>query len=122
MSAALEGDGVPLVNQFLKAIPLNTSIPASTIGAGYAVICTDSPRYEGLSKTHVVQEILDEMALAQKTSPHFAGLGIPVCHHMTARSVERFTGPFNQTLNNEILIIGNTADVSLSTSFKGYYF
>ena len=56
--------------------------------------------------------MIDETTLAQQISPHFAGYMNNVCHHVTARSVERFTGPFNHTLNNEMLIIGNTADVS----------
>ncbi|CAE6498727.1 unnamed protein product, partial [Rhizoctonia solani] len=32
------------------------------------------------------------------------------CHHWPVRAVERFTGPFNHTLKNKIMVIGNLAD------------
>ncbi|CAE6449331.1 hypothetical protein ACGC1H_000201 [Rhizoctonia solani] len=32
------------------------------------------------------------------------------CHHWPVRAVERFTGPFNHTLQNKIVVIGNLAD------------
>jgi hypothetical protein len=36
-----------------------------------------------------------------------------MCHHWKTREAERFVGPFNRTdLANDILVIGNTADVS----------
>lgn len=35
-----------------------------------------------------------------------------MCHHWKSREAERFVGPFNHTtLANDILVIGNTADV-----------
>ncbi|CAE6463673.1 unnamed protein product [Rhizoctonia solani] len=32
------------------------------------------------------------------------------CHHWPVRAVERFTGPFNHTLQNKIMVIGNLYD------------
>ncbi|KAG9124959.1 hypothetical protein FRC07_009551 [Ceratobasidium sp. 392] len=32
------------------------------------------------------------------------------CHHWPVRAVERYTGPWNKTLSNPILVIGNEAD------------
>ncbi|CAE6477527.1 unnamed protein product [Rhizoctonia solani] len=32
------------------------------------------------------------------------------CHHWPVRAVERFTGPWNKTLSNTVLVIGNEAD------------
>ncbi|CAE6339635.1 unnamed protein product, partial [Rhizoctonia solani] len=32
------------------------------------------------------------------------------CHHWPVRAVERYTGPWNKTLSNTIIVIGNEAD------------
>ena len=41
-----------------------------------------------------------------------------MCHHWNPRETERFVGPFNSTnLANDILVIGNTADVSFTLKF-----
>ena len=112
LTAAFEGNGVPFVSQYMKEIALDTTMPASTIGSRPAVMCTDSPAYDKSSKAHALQDIVNELILAQKSSVHFAGMRSGLCHHMTSRSAERFTGPFNHTLSNEIVVIGNTADVS----------
>ncbi|CAE6451037.1 unnamed protein product [Rhizoctonia solani] len=37
-------------------------------------------------------------------------IGRPFCHHWPVRAVERYAGPWNKTLSNPILVIGNTAD------------
>ncbi|KAG8775489.1 hypothetical protein FRC12_001446 [Ceratobasidium sp. 428] len=34
------------------------------------------------------------------------------CHNWPVRAVERFTGPFNKTLSNKIIVFGNEADPS----------
>ncbi|CCO32649.1 hypothetical protein BN14_06712 [Rhizoctonia solani AG-1 IB] len=34
----------------------------------------------------------------------------PFCHRWPVRAVERYTGPWNKTLSNPILVIGNEAD------------
>ena len=112
LAAALVGNGVPIVNYALDKIELNTTIPAKTTSAIYAVTCVDTPDFEGVDRQKAIDDVVDEMAIAQRlTSRHFSALEIDVCHHWSAREVERFTGPFNHTLSNEILVIGNTADV-----------
>ncbi|EUC55050.1 hydrolase, putative [Rhizoctonia solani AG-3 Rhs1AP] len=42
----------------------------------------------------------------------FIGWNAPVlyCQHWPVRAVERFTGPFNHTLRNRIMVIGNSVD------------
>jgi hypothetical protein len=40
------------------------------------------------------------------------------CHHWPVRAVERFTGPFNHTLQNKIMVIGEYS-VSRRGLFQG---
>ncbi|KAI5121647.1 hypothetical protein M0805_001174 [Coniferiporia weirii] len=112
LAAALAGDGVPTVQYFLEKIELNTAVVPKTSAAIYAVTCVDTPGFPSdVDTTKALDDVLDEMTLSQqRTSRHFSALDIDMCHHWTARETERFTGPFNHTLNNEILVIGNTAD------------
>lgn len=115
LAAALAGNGVPAVQFSLDKIELNTSVPAQTAAAIYAVTCVDTPDFDGVDKAKAIDDVVNEIIISQQeTSRHFSALEIDVCHHWTAREVERFTGPFNHTLKNEILVIGNTADVSVS--------
>lgn len=121
LSSAMTGDGTPIVERFLKNIELDTSIPPSTVGAHAAVVCTDSPDYSGLTEEEAFEELLHEGTVFQReTSRHFGGLQsfAQLCQHTKVKAAERFTGPFNHTLKNKILIIGNTADVSYSTITK----
>lgn len=115
LAQALEGNGTSIVSLYLDKVELNTTIPAPTSAAIYAVTCVDTPGFVGVDKQEALDDMINEMVIAQqRTSWHFASLEIDVCHHWTARETERFTGPFNHTLSNEILVIGNTADVRSS--------
>lgn len=60
-----------------------------------------------------MQEILDAaVETYETTTTLFAGLSTgPVCFHWRAEETERYTGPWNSSLANTILVIGNTADV-----------
>ncbi|KLO17987.1 alpha/beta-hydrolase [Schizopora paradoxa] len=104
------GNGKSVVEFFQKPVELDKNIPASTDQSTIAVICTDSPNYSEMTDKEVFDEIIRETAEFQGVSPHFAGMDIPPCHNVQVKASERFTGPFNHTLANEILIIGNTAD------------
>ncbi|KAH8111001.1 Alpha/Beta hydrolase protein [Phellopilus nigrolimitatus] len=112
LAAALAGDGVPTVQYFLQNIELNTTVAPRTTAAIYAVQCVDTPEFPAdVDPTKALEDMLHEMTVAQQqTSHHFSALDIDLCQHWTARETERFTGPFNHTLKNEILVIGNTAD------------
>ncbi|KAL5536829.1 hypothetical protein ACEPAF_652 [Sanghuangporus sanghuang] len=108
LAAALEGNGVPIVEYSLDKIELNTTVEARTSSAIDAVTCVDTP---GVYKAQTLDDIIDEMAVAQTVASwHFGAQDLDMCHHWKARESERFTGPFNQTLAHEMLIIGNTAD------------
>lgn len=113
LAAALEGNGTAIVNLYLTTVELNTTVSAPTSSAIDAVTCVDTPDFEGVGKEQALEDMLTEMIISQQqTSRHFSAGTIDVCHHWKARETDRFTGPFNHTLNNEILVIGNTADVS----------
>ena len=117
LEAALAGDGAPILN--LKQGGLNLSDTTSiqeTLSAIYAVTCTDGP---SLTNKYSDDEVVDLLLNAtvdtyERSSTMFAGLvdGFQICFHWKARATERFTGPFDSSLANPILIIGNTADVS----------
>lgn len=114
LAAALEGNGVPIVEYSLDKIELNSTVQARTSVAIDAVTCVDTPE---VYDKHTLEDVIDEMAAAQTVaSRHFGAQDLDMCHHWKARETERFTGPFNQTLAHEMVIIGNTADVSTSLS------
>lgn len=111
LASALAGNGTSIVEIFLDKIEMNTTVPVSTSAAIYAVTCVDNPDFSDFTEEEAFEDLLHEMVLSQQmTSRHFT-LDIDLCHHWKARETERFTGPFNHTLSNEILVIGNTADV-----------
>ena len=117
----MSGNGTSVVNRFHRPVELNTDTPVSTMAAIYAIMCSDGPDFKGMSNDEVVEESLQAQVIMQKSvTKHFAqvGLNLETCHHWKESTVERFTGPFNHTLKNEILVIGNTADVSFS-GFSG---
>lgn len=116
LAAALDGNGVPTVEYFLNKIELDTSIKAKTSLAISAVQCVDTPPFPAeVDTTKALEDIINAMATAQaRSSRHFAALDIDMCQHWIARETERFTGPFNHTLNHTMLVIGNTADVSFN--------
>lgn len=122
LSAALNGDGVPSVSWSLSALELNTTVKPRTSSAIDAVTCVDTPPFPASDSENPLQQLenmVDAMALSQqRTSIHFSALDVDMCHHWTARETERFTGPFNRTLANEMLVIGNTADASVFSSWS----
>ncbi|KIJ55639.1 hypothetical protein M422DRAFT_774620 [Sphaerobolus stellatus SS14] len=96
--AAITGDGTALLNKAQRNIETDRSIKPETVQANPAVI-------------YALQENTDEILIAyEKTSKRFIPVDLDVCHHWKTRPAERFTGPFNHSLSNPILIIGNTAD------------
>ncbi|KAF8586191.1 alpha/beta-hydrolase [Ramaria rubella] len=75
------------------------------------ISCVDSIDQEDVTTQRVFEEVVN---VTQNLSPTFGEIifttGQPFCHKFPARSVERFTGPFNTTLPNPIIVIGNRAD------------
>ncbi|KAH9858204.1 TAP-like protein-domain-containing protein [Lenzites betulinus] len=75
-----------------------------------AILCGDSIDLTNTSMSDVFQNII---TTAQNTSHMFAAawpLAPYYCATWPVRAVERYQGPFNNTLANPILIIGNTFD------------
>ncbi|KAG8711023.1 hypothetical protein FRC09_020817 [Ceratobasidium sp. 395] len=84
--------------------------PPSRDYATYAITCADAADAGNVTTKLVFDSLVDS---ARTASPVFgqqwgdAGL---YCHNWPVRAVERFTGPFNKTLSNKIIVIGNEAD------------
>jgi len=102
-------DGKPTLDALQDGFKLETK-PADTAMAINAVVCADTPVPANLDTA--VEDVVNEIAWAWKNvSPHFGAIDASfMCHHWKPRESERFTGPFNATLSNDILVIGNTAD------------
>jgi len=87
------------------------SEPARTEFAIDAVTCADAPPFpESVDQEEILKHMIEEDTLTQGVAPHFAGIFGSMCHHWKAEPSERFTGPWNNTLSNPIVIIGNIAD------------
>lgn len=116
IAALLAGDGAPLLSYNQAGLNLSdTTSPQKTTYAINAVTCVDGPPLRGkYTPEEAVQEVLDAAVVTyETTSTLFAGLGIEAsCLTWRAEETERYTGPWNSSLANPILVIGNTADVS----------
>ncbi|KLO17989.1 hypothetical protein SCHPADRAFT_141978 [Schizopora paradoxa] len=115
LSEAWSSDGTPILEHFLKKIELDTSVRPMTLSPHAAVVCMDSPAYSDLTDEAAFKELLERSIRFQReTSMHFGGLQpfAQLCQHTNVKAAQRYTGPFSHTLRNEILIIGNTADVT----------
>ncbi|KAG8736013.1 hypothetical protein FRC10_009886 [Ceratobasidium sp. 414] len=86
--------------------------PPSTDYAFQAVACADAADPGNVTTKMVFDSLVDS---ARTASPIFGQLWSEAglyCHNWPVRAVERFTGPFNKTLSNKIIVIGNEADPS----------
>ncbi|KAF8522995.1 TAP-like protein-domain-containing protein [Gautieria morchelliformis] len=112
LAAAIDGNGTAIMDLAQEDVELDTSVKARTAQAISAVTCVDTPAYPAnVDTAAVVKKNIDEAVLTYElTSKRFASLELDMCHHWTPRETERFTGPFNSSLSNQVLIIGNTAD------------
>ncbi|KAF9648255.1 hypothetical protein BDM02DRAFT_3115743 [Thelephora ganbajun] len=76
----------------------------------HAISCGDSIDESNITSQAVFDELI---RVVKDVSPVFGGQ-FPqpghYCHRWPSRAVERFTGPWNSTLKNPIIIIGNKAD------------
>ncbi|KAI0743130.1 alpha/beta-hydrolase [Daedaleopsis nitida] len=76
-----------------------------------AIFCADGKdSFGALNMTDIFEHVID----AVRDITHMFGALWPFhtyyCDYWPARSVERYTGPFNKTLANPIIVIGNTYD------------
>ncbi|CAE6456295.1 unnamed protein product [Rhizoctonia solani] len=77
-----------------------------------AVTCSDAADAGDVTTKDVFDFVVKT---THEVSPMFGPVGIPriarpFCHRWPVRAVERYAGPWNKTLSNTILVIGNTAD------------
>lgn len=115
LASAMKGNGAPILDASLRKVELNNTAPADTRFAGFPVSCIDGPDYGTEDAETITQNIFASFVENGKNvSPHFAAVNSDYCYHWSrdeTRPKDRFTGPFNNTLSNVMLIIGNTADV-----------
>lgn len=124
LAKAMAGDGTDLYNILLPNYDLTA--PDSDL-ARLAVSCLDTPR----AKTQAefpTPEMMADVALEtiKNVSPHFGSSmswGEPDggCQFWPVEGPERFTGPWNHTLNNKILIISNTVSRAIFTSLLSFW-
>lgn len=116
LASLLAGDGAPILSELQSGLNLSdTTSPQRTTYAINAVTCVDGPPLAGkFTPEEAVEAVLGAAVTTyQTTSTLFAGLGIePSCFTWKAQETERYIGPWNSSLANTILVIGNTADVS----------
>ncbi|OSC97433.1 alpha/beta-hydrolase [Trametes coccinea BRFM310] len=76
-----------------------------------AVVCADSVDAD---PTLTIEDIFDEIVNVTRTVSHTFGASWPIpwfgCQYWPVRAVERAKGPFNKTLANRVLVIGNAYD------------
>jgi len=113
LAEAMAGDGTGLLNMLLPEYDL-TAYDSDL--SRLAVSCLDAPRQKTQAE-FPTPEMMTDVALEaiKNVSPHFGSSmswGEPDggCEFWPVEGPERFTGPWNHTLNNKILIVSNTAD------------
>ncbi|KAK0443957.1 uncharacterized protein EV420DRAFT_1484833 [Desarmillaria tabescens] len=109
---AMSGNGTQLYNWIIPP----SGISHENDVARLAVTCLDSPPSLPMKDPPSAEHLADEgLKTLREVSPHFGmsvGMGEPDggCQYWPAKGPERFTGPWNATLDIPMLIISNTAD------------
>lgn len=113
LADAMDGDGTELLNMLLPDY-VNDLTAYDPDLSRLAVSCLDAPRQKTRAN-FPTPEIMTDAAIEsiRDVSPHFGysmSLGEPDggCEFWPVEGPERFTGPWNHTLNNKILIVSNT--------------
>ncbi|CAE6502965.1 unnamed protein product [Rhizoctonia solani] len=96
---------------FIRRANTNSSDPA-TDSTYIAITCADAVDAGNSTTKQGFETVVDLTNNHSRMFAPFIGwyAGQTFCHHWPVRAVERFTGPFNHTLQNEVLVIGNLAD------------
>ncbi|KAJ7032679.1 hypothetical protein C8F04DRAFT_1040285 [Mycena alexandri] len=112
-SQAMAGNGTLLFNKL--ATPRAEPTPHYDL-ARLGVTCVDSPPPKSPAEVPTAEELAAElMKSMREVSPHF-GVSVSVgepdggCQYWPVRGPERFTGPWNATLEWPMLIVSNTMD------------
>ncbi|CAE6498743.1 unnamed protein product [Rhizoctonia solani] len=96
---------------FMRRDNTNSSDPATEY-AYQAITCADAVDTGNSTTQQVFETVVDLTDNYTRMFGPFIGwyaAGM-YCHRWPIRAVERFTGPFNHTLKNKIMVIGNLAD------------
>ncbi|KAJ7763413.1 hypothetical protein B0H16DRAFT_1804507 [Mycena metata] len=113
LSQAMAGNGTLLFN--LLVIPLKERTPHYDL-ARLGVTCMDSPPPKSPAEVPTAEVLVAElMKSLREVSQHFgasASVGEPDggCQYWPVRGPERFSGPWNATLDWPMLIVSNTMD------------
>ncbi|CAE6402210.1 unnamed protein product [Rhizoctonia solani] len=96
---------------FIRRDNTNSSDPSP----GYvsqAITCADAVDAGNSTTRQGFQTVVDLTDNYTRIFGPLIGWNAPVlyCHRWPVRAVERFTGPFNHTLRNKIMVIGNSVD------------
>ncbi|KAH7093917.1 TAP-like protein-domain-containing protein [Auriculariales sp. MPI-PUGE-AT-0066] len=111
LADVLSGDGSRLLAS-LPVVELNSTKAASTLFAFNQVVCSDAPELSPKAASTAVEKLQAEVIrlYEEDGNKYFAASMMSACHAWPVRPARRFEGPFNNTLRNPILVIGNTAD------------
>lgn len=120
-SSAMAGNGTALYNAIVRPLPLaDLDSPEPHISPRLAVTCLDSPRPTSPDEFPTAEDLTEQgLKALREVSPHF-GLSTGVsepdggCQYWPVDGPERFTGPWNATLETKMLIVSNTVRASLS--------
>ncbi|CAE7136267.1 unnamed protein product [Rhizoctonia solani] len=96
---------------FTRRDNTNSSDPATDY-AFQAITCADAVNAGGSTTKQAFETVVDltdnyTRLFGSWLGWQFAGM---FCQHWPVRAVERYTGPFNHTLENKIIVIGNLYD------------
>ena len=105
LEQGVEGDGSALATLARAALAGTRSAAGD---APTAIICTDSPSREGASAWP--QVIAELTRVSQIGGPFIGWTGWAPCASWPARGADSYTGPWNRTTKNPVLIIGTTFD------------
>lgn len=118
LSEAMGGNGTALYD----SLPANRNVSIVGEPSRLAVTCLDSPPPASLDEYPTPEILADEIISALKNiSPHF-GASVSVgepdggCQYWptAGKGPERFTGPWNATLETPLLIVSNTVRGNLA--------
>ncbi|CUA68530.1 Putative hydrolase Mb2247c [Rhizoctonia solani] len=114
LQSAMEGDPAPLLNRFIPD-PSRELFDKAEL-ARYAITCADSPQFNGTNSFPTPQSLARNTLNRIKNISRYFG-GSPGtsdidggCQFWPVDSVEKFTGPFNKTLANPIVIVSSVVD------------
>ncbi|KAF8319324.1 hypothetical protein DL93DRAFT_2132371, partial [Clavulina sp. PMI_390] len=74
----------------------------------FAIVCGDSPDAGNVTTKNVFDALLASTSISQMWGPVWQANYI--CHKWPKRAVERYTGPWNASLSEKVLVIANQGD------------